>query len=554
MSDPWAGQAQPQPPATAVPDLRGGSRPVPMGPEEQRQIHHRITDLLVAWAPPDHLQIRVVYRAAGRHEEVVGHIMGRDGQLREWEPPGDLNGLFQRLRAGAYRDGIGTWAAASTVVENPPRTSINYLFDEDPRWHQPPSRYAVLDELEMFPRSPDHVAAWMIAVLPNAARVAEVAGRFRHARIFDHRDAGGRPVVDRPPVPEAEVADVLAYLNQAPVILAGRGFDPDLFAPGGPADVPAGYHTDGTWIWTASVPHYLAKHRVPPEADLVAHIRARGFAVPPLDQEARDAAYIALTGEIPAPPPTPAAAQPAPAAQPVQPPPATAAPAAPAPAPAAAAPVAHDGGAAAEISDRDRRTLAIVEQRVGEAGAIPQAYRILDSAEGAVCLERVDGGWRVADYERGQPRNPHQFARVWDAGAYLLGRLTVIPTSLRAGGGDRNTAKALNDWPIQPLPMEPPLTLLAGKHIAVLMPGRALVRYGPAAGNLTFAAGTELSAMSLKAERAQQGPRHYRVVRELRTLAGTTVPWHEQPGGGAAYLLPRSVEQHLADGSLTELT
>jgi hypothetical protein len=171
---------------------------------------------------------------------------------------------------------------------------------------------------------------------------------------------------------------------------------------------------------------------------------------------------------------------------------------------------------------------------------------------GATCLERAGDEWQVAGYERGRPRNPQRFAHLWDAGAYLLGTLTITPTSLRAGGGDRNTAHALNDWPIQPLPGEPPLTLLAEKHIAVLMPGRELVRHGAPTGNLTFAAGTGFDAMSLRTEREQQGPHRYRVVRELRTLAGRTVPWHDRTGGGTAYLLPKAVEQHLADGSLAD--
>jgi hypothetical protein len=205
------------------------------------------------------------------------------------------------------------------------------------------------------------------------------------------------------------------------------------------------------------------------------------------------------------------------------------------------------------LSERERTTLAIIERRVSEAGAIPEAYRILGSREGATCLERVGDEWQVADYERGRPRNPLRFAQLWDAGAYLLGTLAITPTSLRAGGGDRNTAHALNDWPVQPLPGEPPLTLLENKHIAVLMPGRDLVRYGAPAGNLTFAAGTDVAAMSLRTERQQQGPHHYRVVRELRTLAGRTVPWHGQPGGGTAYLLPEAVERHLANGSLAHL-
>jgi hypothetical protein len=159
---------------------------------------------------------------------------------------------------------------------------------------------------------------------------------------------------------------------------------------------------------------------------------------------------------------------------------------------------------------------------------IPALYRILDSAEGATCLERVGDEWRVADYERGKPRNPQRFSQLWDAGAYLLGSLTVARTPT-----DRNSAEALADWPIQPLPGEPPLTTLTGKHIAVLMPGRELVRYGPPTGNLTYAEPS-----------ARPEPRHYRVVRELRALAGRT-------DDGTAYLLPRSVEEHETNGSLT---
>ncbi|HYQ70189.1 TNT domain-containing protein [Actinophytocola sp.] len=529
------------------------TRPAPLGFEEQRELQRKIADLLALRAPSDRDQIRVVYRGCGNNEEIIGQIIGIDGQLRDWEAPRELGEFYRRLRAGMYREGAGTWSAASTVVEWPIRLSINYLFPEDPRWRQPPSRYDVLDELEMYPRAPSSVPDWMKTILPNAERVAEVAGRFRQARIFDHREPNGRPVVNRPPVPESDLAGVLNYLNTAHVIMGGRGFDVDLFDPNGARDTPAAFHTDGTWIWPAAIPHYLAKHGVPPEADLVEHIRANGFTPPQLEREPKDAAYIALTGELPAPPQPdaqPPAAQPEPAQQPAAQP-------EPAQPPAAEPPGRQDQPQVtppgeAELSDRDRRVLAIIDRRASEAGALPEAYRILGSAEGAVCLERVDDEWQVADYERGQPRNPKRFGQLWDAGAYLLGSLTVTPGRLRAGGSDVNTSQALNDWPIQPLPGEPPLTLVADKHIAVLMPGREIVRYGSPAGNLTFAADTEFSAMSLRAEREELGPRRYRVVRELRTLSGRTVPWHNQPGGGTAYLLPRSVEEHLANGSIAE--
>jgi hypothetical protein len=150
--------------------------------------------LLVMRAPADRDQIRVAYRAAGNHEELVGHVIGIDGRLREWDAPPELFEFFRQLRAGMFKPGAGTWTGVSTVVEWPIRTSMNYLFTEDPRWSTPPSRADVLDELETFPRPPEHVPAWMRTILPNAEQVAAVAGRFRHARIFDHRDPQGRLV------------------------------------------------------------------------------------------------------------------------------------------------------------------------------------------------------------------------------------------------------------------------------------------------------------------------------------------------------------------------
>ncbi|SDM34119.1 TNT domain-containing protein [Allokutzneria albata] len=485
----------------------------PFGIEAQREAQRRIGDLLVMHAPADREQIRAVYRAVGNHAELVGHILGIDGRLRDWEPPHRLAGLFAQLRKDTYRDGVGTWTAARLVIEYPIKTTINYDFDEQTRWRRTPHRTDVLDELEMFPRAPERVPAWMKTLLPNAERVAEVAPLFKRARIFDHRDADGRPVVNRPPVPEEERARVLDYLNKAHVLVVGRGFSRDLFVPSSTPDVPEGFHTDGRWIWSASVPHYLAKHGVPLEPEFLAHLRERGYALPRLDEETSGAAYTALTGEIPVTKPKPA-----------------------------------------ELSDRDRRVLALVEQRLSELGAVSEAYRLLSAAEGALCLERIEDAWQVADYERGKARNPHRFGELRDAGAYLIGTLVMAPSSLRAGGRDLNTARALNDWPVQPLAGEPPLTLLTGKRIVVLMPGKEIERYGAPTGNLTFAAGTEFGAMSLRAERFNEGPRCYRIARELRVLTGQAVPWHEQPGGGTAYLLPKAVEEHLADGSLIALS
>ncbi|GAA3043064.1 TNT domain-containing protein [Actinokineospora globicatena] len=481
----------------------------PAGLDEQKVLGQRISDLLVMRAPSDWTQLRVGYRAAGAYVELRGKVVGLDGQLRDWAPPAEVADEFAVLRARMAHPERGPWSGAQVIVEYPLRASTSYAYD-DPGWQNPPPRPAVLDELTRFPRKPDAVPGWMRGIVPDLEQVLAARSRVRSARVFDRREPDGRPVVDRPPVPADQVPGVLRYLTGAHVLLGGRGHDPDLFVPDSAPDVPAGFHTDGSWIWPASIPHYLAKHGVPPEPDLVEHIRAAGFTPPAVDGQAAALAYTALTGEVVS-------------------------------APAAAV-------------DDDSAELARIALALSEAGVSPRAYSLDGPVDESWSLERVDGQWQVAQYERGRAFAARQFPTLTEAGAYLLGTVTILPARRRAGFPDNNTVAALNDWPIQPLPGEPPLTLLTHKRLAVLLEGREVIRHGDAEGNLVFTPNTEFPQMSLRAEHQTDRPRRYRVARDLAVLAGTTVPWHNQPGGGHAYLLPRSLARHLSDGSLTDIT
>ncbi|HET6499996.1 MAG TPA: TNT domain-containing protein [Amycolatopsis sp.] len=106
---------------------------------------------------------------------------------------------------------------------------------------------------------------------------------------------------------------------------------------------------------------------------------------------------------------------------------------------------------------------------------------------------------------------------------------------------------------IQPLPGEPPLTLFRGKEVRELPPGSELDRFGTPNGNLTYAAGTPFEERSLVPEWVNRPYHIYRVQRPIEALAGVAIPWFNQPGGGAAYLLPTSVDELLGTGDLIEL-
>ncbi|AIJ20874.1 glycohydrolase toxin TNT-related protein [Amycolatopsis methanolica] len=118
--------------------------------------------------------------------------------------------------------------------------------------------------------------------------------------------------------------------------------------------------------------------------------------------------------------------------------------------------------------------------------------------------------------------------------------------SAASGGGNQQ-------WPIQPLPGEPPLTLFRGKEMRELPAGSELDRFGGPDGNLTYAAGTPFEERSLVPEWVSRPYHVYRVQRPIEALAGVAIPWFNQPGGGAAYLLPASIEDLLASGDLIEL-
>ncbi|GAA2161674.1 hypothetical protein [Actinomadura napierensis] len=114
-----------------------------------------------------------------------------------------------------------------------------------------------------------------------------VPAPLRIARVFDSVDADGTPRYDRPPVRDEDREPLLRYLREAPIVLAARGYDTDRLDPARPAEVPLTYHTNGTWIWSGAVHHYLRVHGVPPEPGLVGFARANNFRVGEVDDETR---------------------------------------------------------------------------------------------------------------------------------------------------------------------------------------------------------------------------------------------------------------------------
>ncbi|WP_406638280.1 hypothetical protein [Amycolatopsis sp. WGS_07] len=116
----------------------------------------------------------------------------------------------------------------------------------------------------------------------------------RTPRVYDGFDEAGNPVVEREALSPEERERVLAYLDGAPIILASRSNDTDAFDPSRTDAVPLNFRTDGSWVWPGAVGYYLREHGISPDPELVAHIRAAGYAVPEVSEAAQERMLAAM--------------------------------------------------------------------------------------------------------------------------------------------------------------------------------------------------------------------------------------------------------------------
>ncbi|EHR63970.1 TNT domain-containing protein [Saccharomonospora cyanea] len=495
-----------------------------------RAVGHTLRSFL----PPGWQRVAAQFRQIGDYSELEVRAVADDVIVALSAPP-QLGQLFSQLRSAMYKPDAGTWFQGTYTLDSASNFDFDYDSDTEPAWRLGPddrrtaASYDV--ELRYFPR--ENVPRWLAA---KAGLPLDV--RFRHARVVDGHAPGEKPVVNRAPVPPEQVRDILNYLYRAPVVHTKPGALPDLFVPG-PPNVPDAFHTDGTWIWPAAVPHYLRKYGVPPEPDLLDHIHASGFAVPYVEPQVRATAEADVLG-APRPPQSTRDL-------------------------ASADPVSRVArGEEPERALRASEVLRMLRERLAELGVADSAYRIGEAVDGVWCLRRTPRGWEVALHSEGEPVEPRYFRRVQAAAEAMLGALLLFPGRARPepasdsaasapGGSDAEDPQHATDWPILPLRGEPPLPFYRRKRLLTLPAGTVVDRYGNDAGNLVHPQDTPFAETSLTFERESER-RRYRVVRPIGVLSGVLRPWGPLPGGGVGYLLPRAVGQHVESGALEPLS
>ncbi|WP_328645524.1 TNT domain-containing protein [Amycolatopsis sp. NBC_00348] len=465
-----------------------------LSPDEQRALLVQLGKLLREHRADAGRPAVVDFRQVGKHVEVEGHNAAT---------PDGLADLFGRLRQGMYAEERGTWLQARFTLAPDGTFDFDFALDDEPVWTDPPEATAFPEELGEFPRPDEHVPDWwrIRAQLPLGV-------------VFRIADVGG-PETDRPLLTDTEAPLVLQYLEREAVVHESPDGDER-------------FHSDGTWIWSAAVPRLLAEFGLPPEPDLVAHIRRYHFQPPYVEPLVRRTAEADLLGK-------------------------------PRPKPGRTDGKTTGGDVVAALETTpdpsldDEELLTVLVQRLGEHGVWPEAYRVGDRADGTWCLNYTPDGWEVAAYADGAPREPKHFGRLEDAAQQLLGALLLHPARMTAGHETPlETARELADWPVHPAPGEPPLTLLRNKRITRLVAGTVVLRFGEEPGNLVHHGEVRFATTSLPLER-ERVQRSYRLRRPVHVITGITVPWANLPGGAVAYVLPKTIAEHESDGSLERI-
>ncbi|MEU6269711.1 hypothetical protein [Saccharopolyspora shandongensis] len=262
-------------------------RPGSLDEVTQQQLIQEIGRVVVRALPPGWQEATVEYRELGDHRELVAQLLAPNGTAVPLAVPTDVTELFLRLRSGMYQPDRGTWVSALYRLQRPGSYTVDFNGDYQPSWRTAPPPEAFAEELRRYPRPAAVTPDWL------APRSTGPAG-LRTAEVFDD---GGRPITERPELNPAELDQVAEYLERAPIVLAARSYDTDRLDPHRSPAVPMTFHTDGSWIWPGAVGYYLRQHGVAPEAELVAHIRSRGFQVPDVDEPVREQAVAVITGE-----------------------------------------------------------------------------------------------------------------------------------------------------------------------------------------------------------------------------------------------------------------
>jgi hypothetical protein len=76
--------------------------------------------------------------------------------------------LGEKLRAGMYQEGRGTWFSMTYTIQSSGKYNVDFNYDDRPGLVLPPSAREYAHDLENFPRHPENIPDWLREKLREA--------------------------------------------------------------------------------------------------------------------------------------------------------------------------------------------------------------------------------------------------------------------------------------------------------------------------------------------------------------------------------------------------
>jgi len=509
---------------------------MPRDASQWREQSQEVGNALVDAAPAGWRRIDLVSRVNVDVQDFVLTVLMNDGRQATVPVPDRVVPAVRRMRDAYFVPGEGTWFSMRYLIDAPGSVTTLFNLDWDPHWSPSIDPAGWVRDLDAYPRDPEHIQPWLRARLAEAGRpVPEDAPPARPQPPLDpvgqnwYWDAISNLVVLAAPPDWAQV--MLTYraigeYTELPVMVR-RATDGGLALWEPPrevaellAELRAAMYTEGRGTWFQAVAHVSLNSTI--EYTYTWDDEPAWDGPRPVAEFARELAQFPRTGN------------------------------------ALPGWLAEVTGTAATPSSPDdpeaaaKEALRAAEDVAAELEIPAARYRIGEVADGAWCLVREDDGWAVFLSRGGERLEAATFPTAVAAVRYFVGHLYLDRAALR-GELPPDAKRQTDEWPIQPLHREAPLSMYTGKRLVTLPPGTEMDRYGEPAGNTLYAARTEWPHRSEPAEIQGWAYHVYRLRRPVRALTGTAIDWYDQPGGGTAYVLERSIADLLADGAVEEI-
>lgn len=75
--------------------------------------------------------------------------------------PPEISRDIRRLRAGRYQKGRGAWFSMRYTITPPTHYDVTFSYDNPPDFLIPADPHAYVNDLEYFPRDPEHIPTWL---------------------------------------------------------------------------------------------------------------------------------------------------------------------------------------------------------------------------------------------------------------------------------------------------------------------------------------------------------------------------------------------------------